>query len=210
MANNSKKYWKNRSEKIANKNIKDINDFEKRIQKEYEKQIKYIDDEINLFMAKHVTNGKLDYAKAMKKATKEELKDLKNEIDKFKKVYKNIDNDELQKQIAILSNNRSFTRFQVMKDKIQMKMGEISVSQIDNVEKFLSNQYLETYSETNNIFSDYFNIKNAFETPSLDKIAPIIQYPYTGVLFSERIWKANDKLISNVIVTLTKGMVQGK
>ena len=209
MAHNEQ-YWLERSKKLKEKNFKDVADFEKQMVKEYKKQMANIEKELNNFITKYAKNNKITFDEAGQRLEPVELDEYKSLISDYKEFREAIGDEDTKKLMAKLVARNKVTRFEYMQDYLQMEINKLSYKQADALRGHLARQYANTYGGAQEIVSKKIGIAKAFMKPSTEALKAIVNYPYSGEMFSKRIWQTNQKLVDNLTQTLMNGMVTGK
>lgn len=208
--NSNDKYWEERSIDIENKRYKELGEFEKVLQENYNEQIQGMEKTINDFLSKYASDNKLTIQQAEQTLTKVEMEQYVKEMKKYHDKYKEIKDPEILEKMNLLNARQKMTRMQLLKAQLENEKVAMVMQQTELIEEFLSEQYTKTFEDTSEMIANEMNLDKAFMTAPTSNLAPIIQYPYTGTMFSEAIWNTTDKLVRNLVSTLKTGMVQGK
>lgn len=196
---------------LTNKRYEDVLAFEERLQKEYNRQIADIETQINDFISKTAIEGNMSLDEAKKYLSPMDYDLFKLRIKNVQRRYRNIGGDNFAETINRLYKRENLTRLEAMKAEIELQMGAISIDQSTMTEEFLRDYYVSTSEDEMKLINERLGLSESpFNTPALETLAPIVQYPYTGEMFSERIWNNNQLLAKSLVDTLTLGMVQGK
>lgn len=203
-------YWSERAELLENEIFKDTLAFEKRMNEVFAANVKEIENEMISFIAKYATDNKITYAEASKNLTVIEMSEYNQVMNNLLREYRTNGSPELLARIKHIEARATLTRLDALKNQMEARIAILTEQINGDVEKFLTTAYTKTFDETCNNYAIGLNIDNAFTTLNPVLIEKIIKYPYSGMLFSDRIWKCTDKLNSSLLETLQLGMAQGK
>jgi len=141
---------------------------------------------------------------------------------KYLKVYKSSLND-IQTYVNFLFSKYStngilsisemykFNRYQLMQKEINSIIKELDSTETKYLTNVLKETYKTSFTQTGDLFvKDNPKIKIDFSIINKDAVALALNYPWSGDMFSSRIHKNMDKLITNLRQTITQGFVQGK
>lgn len=200
---NNIEYWEARQAQTYRQGEKSMKDFYKGLIKSFEQARSEVDNVIKDFIFRYAVNNEITFAEAQKKLSKTELKSLKSFI-------KN----------ALLNTDRLKTYN--MSIKARMSRYEALLLQIDAVldnlycyayeeggREVLKDIYSQSYNRTWYNFDLYRGFHKEFAQISVRDIEALINYPFNGANFSDRIWKQKDHLLTSIKESITTSLVQG-
>lgn len=204
------KYWEQRAEALEQKAYDTTTTFLKQVDASYKTNIVAIEKEISNFITKYATENGLTYAEASRNLTKVEFAEYKKTMASLWDEYKKTGSPEIKARIKEMEARQVVTRLDAIKNEIEMRVDILAEITSDDLEEHLNNLCLETYMQAGSDIAFGLDVGKAFTSANLAVIQSIVHYPYTGMMFSDRIWKCTDKLSVSIIETLQTGLVQGK
>ena len=204
------KYWIERAELLEGKTYKDTTKFLKDLNGVYEQNVTAIEKEIHYFVNKYATENGLSFAEASKNLTSIEFSDYRRQMNNLIGEYNRTGSEKLLARIRELEARSVVTRLDAIKNQIELRMDILAEELNGQVEGHLQNVYEKAYLTTGEDISVGLSVEQAFTTADLTTIQEVLKYPYSGMLFSDRIWKCTDKLNSSIIEVLQTSLVQGK
>lgn len=208
----SNEYWEQRALLIENENFKNTEYHLKKLQEQYEVAKINIQKEINEFYAKFAINNQISIAEAKRLLNSNELKEFKTTLNQYKKLVEssnNIDQD-LLKKINNISIKQRITKIQSLQAKIEIILEQLN----NNITQEIDNNLFETLENTyyKNIYSieNQYGIHTDFSLINNKIVDSILTYNWSGVTYSERIWRNQSKLKESLIDALNKNFIQRK
>lgn len=204
MSNQS--YWEERQALNYTNNEKDIIKFHKGLVNSFEKAKKEIQKVINEFYVKYADNNGMSYTKAQELLSKEEIGELKDYIAQVYTTMGTRDINVINKSIRA-----RVTRYEALQKQIEAILDvlyEVDYKQggIDKFKEIYKNSY---YNTLYNI--DVFNgFHTEFSILNIRDIETLIEYPFNGANYSDRLWKQKDHMISKLKENITTMIVQGR
>lgn len=196
-------YWEKRQAQTYKKGERSIKDFHLGLIQSFEQAKKEIDQVVQDFIFKYSVNNNITFAEAQKQLSKMELTSLKSFI-----------------QNALLSSDK----LDIMNKSIKARMSryEALMAQIDailtnfyNIEyeqkgkEALKDIYDESYTRTWYNFDHYRGFHSEFAQVNIRDVEALINYPFNGANYSDRIWKQKEHLINSLKESITTSLVQG-
>ena len=197
-------YWIQR-DKDKDKSLKKKEDeLVKELEKAYKQAFKDIKFELYEFYDKYAKDNKISMTEARKSLSAIDIKKYKNKLDELNILYKKTGNEKYLMEYKKLSARAKVTRLISLLDTINVELSKISVTVQTTIEDYLIGLYTDEYSD---ILKE-FNIKNDTNI-NTDAIKEIINYPYAGKQFSDRVWSNKEKLLNYIENDLTTGLIRG-
>ena len=199
----NKSYWLKRSEeldKVAKMTEKEVM---KKLSALYRDAFRSIEKEVNDFMMKYAVDHKLDYATVTQMLTPIDLAEYNEKIQELHAMYRDTKSEYIKIEIERLKARSKITRLRALQDAINVELCKVT------------HEYQMTLEDTLiGLFSDQY--KKACElmgvmAPGIPReaIKKIIEYPYAGKMFSDRIWDNKDALVKYIQQDLTVGIIRG-
>lgn len=208
MAQKNRDYWEERQVKREAKAFTTIQDIEKEYKIALEKAKQNINKEIARITTTYMNDNILNYNEALKllkgddyKVWKKDLHDYMNEYKKLLKTAP-LDAQKLYLEIETLSAKSRISRLDSLKAQIDMEFTKLIFGVEDSSKNALNSVYRDTFLEVTKDLGI-----NAIV--SRDKIKAVLDRPWSGANFSERLWTNTDNLAQTVKQEIINGMIQG-
>ena len=208
MAQKNRDYWEERQVKREAKAFTTIQDIEKEYKIALEKAKQNINKELSRIGTTYMKDNNLSYHDALKLLKGDEYKvwkkDLQDYMKEYNKLLKNapLEAKKLFLEIETLSARSRMSHLDSLRTQINMELIKVS-SDIESATKnTLSSIYRDTYTEVTKDLGI-----NVIVSP--EKIKTVLDRPWSGANFSERLWTNTDKLARTVKQEIVNGMIQG-
>ena len=208
MAQKNRDYWEERQIKRETKAFTTIQDIEKEYKIALEKAKQDINKEISRITTTYMNDNILNYNEALKLLKGDDYKVWKKDLHDYMKEYnKLLKNAPLQAQklyleIETLSAKSRISRLDSLKSQIDIELTKLIFRVENDSINALTSVYRDTYTEVTKDLGI-----NAIV--SRDKIKAVLDRPWSGANFSERLWSNTDKLAQTVKQEIVNGMIQG-
>lgn len=208
MAQKNRDYWEERQIKREAKAFTTIQDIEKEYKIALEKAKQDINKEISRITTTYMNDNILNYNEALKLLKGDDYKVWKKDLHDYIKEYKNLlktaplDAQKLYLEIETLSAKSRISHLDSLKAQIDMEFTKLIFGVEDSSKNALNSVYRDTFLEVT---------KDLGINPivSRDKIKTVLDKPWSGANFSERLWTNTDKLAQTVKQEIVNGMIQG-
>ena len=208
MAQKNRDYWEERQVKREAKAFTTIQDIEKEYKIALEKAKQDINKEISRITTTYMNDNILNYNEALKllkgddyKVWKKDLHDYMTEYNKLLKKSP-LQAQKLYLEIETLSAKSRISRLDSINSQINMELTKLIFGVEDTSINALTSVYRDTYTEVTKDLGI-----NAIVSP--EKIKAVLDRPWSGANFSERLWSNTDKLAQTVKQEIVNGMIQG-
>ena len=208
MTQKNRDYWEERQVKREAKAFTTIQDIEKEYKIALEKAKQDINKEISRITTTYMNDNILNYNEALKLLKGDDYKVWKKDLHDYMKEYnKLLKNAPLQAQklyleIETLSAKSRISRLDSLKSQIDMELTKL----IFRVENDSINALTSVYRDT---FLEVTKDLGINAIVSRDKIKTVLDKPWSGANFSQRLWSNTDKLAETVKQEIVNGMIQG-
>lgn len=203
---NNQKYWQERQALNYSNNEKSIIAFHKELVSSFESAKKEIQKIINEFYIKYADNNGMSYSKAQELLPKEEIGELKDYI---AQVYATMGTKDIN--VINKSIRARVTRYEALQKQIEAIIDVLY--EVDYKENGIQ-KFKEIYK--NSYYNTLYNIDvfNGFHTEfsilDIRDIETLIEYPFNGANYSNRLWKQKDHMLTKLKENITTILVQGK
>ena len=208
MAQKNRDYWEERQIKREAKAFTTIQDIEKEYKIALEKAKQDINKEISRITTTYMNDNILNYNEALKHLKGDDYKVWKKDLHDYMKEYKNLlktaplDAQKLYLEIETLSAKSRISHLDSLKAQIDMEFTKLIFGVEETGKNALNSVYRDTFIEVTKDLGI-----NAIV--SRDKIKTVLDKPWSGANFSQRIWSNTDKLAQTVKQEIVNGMIQG-
>lgn len=199
----NKTYWLKRSEeldKVAKMTEKEVM---KKLSALYRDAFRSIEKEVNDFMMKYAVDHKLDYATVTQMLTPIDLAEYNEKIQELHAMYRDTKSEYIKIEIERLKARSKITRFRALQDAINVELCKVTHEYQMTLEDTLIGLFSDQYAKACELMG--------VMAPGIPReaIKKIIEYPYAGKMFSDRIWDNKDALVKYIQQDLTVGIIRG-
>ena len=190
MDKKSKEYWENRARENENKVYKKASDLKKELDIHCIQTKKEIQKSINDLIARYMFKTDLSYVDAMKYLTSKEFKEFRMSLEEYEAEIERLSeiNEELANKLRIeletLAMKSRITRLDSLKTQIDIELSKKISKDYNIVEKGIS----EVYRDFFKIQTTDFGLTGVNTVLSKKTLKMLMQQPWSGANFSERIW----------------------
>lgn len=199
----NKSYWLKRSEELDKVATKVEKEVMKELSALYRDAFRSIEKEVNDFMMKYAKDHKLDYTTVTQTLTPIDLAEYNQKIEELYAMYRDTGSEYIKIEIDRLNARAKITRLQALQDAINVELTKVTHEYQMTLEDTLIGLFTEQYKEVSELLGIMAPVINR------EAIKTIIEYPYAGKMFSDRIWDNKDALVKHIKQNLTVGIIRG-
>lgn len=199
----NKSYWLKRSEELDKVATKVEKEVMKELSALYRDAFRSIEKEVNDFMMKYAVDHKLDYATVTQTLTPIDLAEYNQKIEELYAMYRDTGSEYIKIEIDRLNARAKITRLQALQGAINVELTKVTHEYQMTLEDTLIGLFTEQYKEVSELLGIMAPVINR------EAIKTIIEYPYAGKMFSDRIWDNKDALVKHIKQNLTAGIIRG-
>lgn len=210
----NKKYWANRILRQQQEIFKNADKLTQNINSQYNKAIKKIVEEIQIFFARFVDNNKnVSFADARKLLTNRQLKLFKMDVKEYIEKGKTLEYSKAWAQdLENASIRYRVSRLEALLFQMRQQVEYVSAQENTELKKALQDIYSENYYKT--IYQIQKDLGHSFSFAKLDtnKINKVLSSPWAadGLDFSQRIWgKQRPELVKVLETDFTQAIIRG-
>lgn len=186
----------------------------KRMFNEYQKAADKLKKSIQSFYGKYATKHGLTYEEAVRKLTAQEAREWKATLREYVADISAAADPkvkaDLTAQLDALSANSQISRLEALLADAQAQMDVM----YERCREELTSGFGEIYTES--YYHKHYDIQSrvgwvsevAKLTPSM--IQDAVSYPWSGAMFSDRLWQNKNALVFNIREIITQSLIQGK
>ena len=199
----NKSYWLKRSEELDKVATKAEKEVMKELSALYRDAFRSIEKEANDFMMKYAKDHKLDYTTVTQTLTPIDLAEYNQKIEELYAMYRDTGSEYIKIEIDRLNARAKITRLQALQGAINVELTKVTHEYQMTLEDTLIGLFTEQYKEVIELLGIMAPVINR------EAIKTIIEYPYAGKMFSDRIWDNKDALVKHIKQNLTAGIIRG-
>ena len=199
----NKSYWLKRSEELDKVATKVEKEVMKELSALYRDAFRSIEKEVNDFMMKYAVDHKLDYATVTQTLTPIDLAEYNEKIQELHAMYRDTKSEYIKIEIERLKARSKITRLRALQDAINVELCKVTHEYQMTLEDTLIGLFSDQYTKACELMG--------VMAPGIPReaIIKIIEYPYAGKMFSDRIWDNKDALVKYIQQDLTVGIIRG-
>ena len=181
---------------------------------EYDRAAKAIRRDIGDFYSKYAGKYGLTYDQAVRLLTRKEFQEWKATLGEYiARIAAEPDprvKALLTAQLDALSTNSRISRLEALLGQIDLKLNELWETGVSQMKAEFGETFREGY------YKKVYDIQSRagfiHEFAKLDEsvVENVLSYPWSGAMFSDRLWRNKQALLFHVRETITQGVMQGK
>ena len=213
MENNkkTKEYWEKRARENENKVYAKGSEVKKALEEHYLKARKEIRKSISELVARYMDKTELSYMEAVKNLTSSEFKEWRMTLEEYEEEIKRLEKispdfaRKLRIELETLATKSRITRLESLNAQIDMELAKKSIKDYDVIRDGVS----KTYSDFFKIQTTEFGLDGANTVLPKKTIEMLMQQPWSGSNFSERIWDNSSVLARVLKQEIIQAFMQG-
>ena len=213
MENNkkTKEYWEKRARENENKVYAKGSEVKKVLEEHYLKARKEIRKSVSELVARYMDKTELSYIEAVKYLTSSEFKEWRMTLEEYEEEIKRLEKispefaRKLRIELETLATKSRITRLESLNTQIDMELTKKSIKDYDVIRDGVS----KTYSDFFKIQTTEFGFDGANTVLPKKTIEMLMQQPWSGSNFSERIWDNSSALARVLKQEIIQAFMQG-
>lgn len=205
---NNQDYWKQRSLELMDEKFNDLKVVEKELQSAYNIALNDVTKELQAFITQYATDNQLTYAEAIQSLNTYEIVNYQARMSQLQQQLKN-GNPFASGEIERLLQQVKYDRLSYLFFNLDTRLIELAGSAQLTFETWLSGLYESVYYQTGYNISVGTGIGVAMNRLNEAVVKEAITYPWSGQMFSERIWTNRNQLVTQLRSTITNGLIRG-
>lgn len=210
----SKEYWRARAFQRETESYLRGAGLTSKMFQEYQTAAKEIRRAVNDFYGKYATKHGLTYEQAVKKLGRAEMQEWKAELgDYVKRIALEQDpaiKAQLTAQLDALSTNSRITRLNALEGQIDLILNDLYQQGVSQMREQFGESFQESYYRKTFDIQSRAGFIREFAKINPEMVENAVSYPWSGAMFSDRLWQNKQALIFNLRETITQGLIQGK
>ena len=213
MENNkkTKEYWEKRARENENKVYAKGSEVKKALEEHYLKARKEIRKSVSELVARYMDKTELSYIEAVTYLTSSEFKEWRMTLEEYEEEIKRLEKispefaRKLRIELETLATKSRITRLESLNTQIDMELTKKSIKDYDVIRDGVS----KTYSDFFKIQTTEFGLDGANTVLPKKTIEMLMQQPWSGSNFSERIWDNSSVLARVLKQEIIQAFMQG-
>ncbi|MEC0089342.1 minor capsid protein [Paenibacillus macquariensis] len=202
-------YWKKRSEQIARRQFIKADAFEVAQRKEYDRAMKSMQRDIEVFYQRYATNNEVTMAEARKQLTAGELKEFKMTLEEFTEKAKDNADGRWTQELNNVYYKTRVTRLEALQTQIGQHSEMLAGSRQESTEKLLGDIYTDTYYRNIYEIQKGFSIGGSFAHVDDEGLKKVLGSKLDGRNWSQRIWDDRSKVRQELQRNLSQSFIRG-
>lgn len=213
MASN-KEYWLRRAIQRENEAYLRGAGLSAKMFQEYDAAAKAIRHQISDFYSAYAGKYGLTYDQAVRLLTRNEFREWKATLGEYVARIASEPDPRvkalLTAQLDALSTNSRLSRLEALQGQIDMILNDLFEKGVSQMKAEFGDAFQEGYYKK--IYDIQSRAGFIHEFAKLDEstIEDVLSYPWSGAMFSDRLWRNKQALLFHVRETITQGITQGK
>ncbi|WP_405320524.1 minor capsid protein [Frisingicoccus sp.] len=197
----SQEYWRKREEEQLKHNIKDEEEYNKRIDQIYEDMLENVQKEINGFYVRYANKEGITLAEAKKRVSKLDIAKYEKKAERY--VKKKNFSAKANEEMRLYNLTMKVNRLEMLKANIGLEL----ISGYDELEKFMG-EILQ--GRTMDELKRQAGILGKTILNNGKKAHAIVNASFHNATYSDRVWMYQDMLKNELSSLLQTGMIQGR
>ena len=211
---NNEAYWTERALKRAEEAYLHDAALTAKLFQEYESAAKAIKREISAFYSKYAGKYGLTYDQAVRLLNRKEFQEWKASLAEYVEYIATIQDPKvkalLTAQLDALSANSSISRLEALQGQIDLILNDLFDKGVAQMKNQFGDDFVEGYYKKCYDLQSRAGFFNEIAKIDYATIENVVSYPWSGAMFSDRLWQNKQALLFNTREVLTQGLIQGK
>lgn len=204
-------YWKQRAEQRLISAEQKVLRLEKDLGKQFDQVYKDIEEKIAKLYFKYADENGLSYDEAVKYLSQNERKEFQKNLKYYIEKSKDAEySQRFNSHLKALSTRVRIQRLEELKLNIKYEVNELYDQYRLNTQMTFDDIFKSGYYKTIFDIQQFQGFGVAFNRISSNILESILEYPWSGKNYSEKIWANVDNFSNKLEDVLTAGIIQGK
>ena len=210
----NKEYWAARALQRENEAYLRGAGLSAKMFQEYETAAKAIRREIDGFYSKYAGRYGLTYDQAVRLLNRKEFQEWKASLDAYvTQIAQTTDAHAralLTAQLDALSANSSISRLEALQGQIDLILNDLFDKGVAQMKEEFGDMFVEGYYKKCYDIQSRAGFFNEIAKIDFSTIEQAVSYPWSGAMFSDRLWQNKQALLFNTREIIIQGLIQGK
>lgn len=181
---------------------------------EYESAAKAIRREVEGFYSKYAGKYGLTYDQAVRLLNRKEFQEWKADLAAYVDRIAAVQDPKVKRlltaELDALSANSSISRLEALQGQIDLILNDLFDKGVAQMKEEFGDLFVEGYYKKCYDLQSRAGFFNEISKIDYSAIESVVSYPWSGAMFSDRLWQNKQALIFNTREILTQGIIQGK
>ena len=182
--------------------------------REYQAAARSIRQQINDFYSRYAGKHGLTYEQAVRLLSRSEFREWKASLGEYvARIAQEPDpkiKALLTAQLDALSANSSISRLEALLGQVDMKLNDLFDRGVAQMKEQFGDSFREGYYKKVYDIQSRAGFMNEFAKLNEQAVEDVLTYPWSGAMFSDRLWRNKQALLFHLRETITQGIMQGK
>ena len=214
MATNNRDYWAERALTRENEAYLRGANLSGKMFREYEAAAKSIRRQIDSFYSKYASKYGLTYDQAVRLLSRKEFQEWKATLGDYVATIEATTDPSvkavLKAQLDALSANSSISRLEALQGQIDLILNDLWKRGVEQMKEELGEGFVEGYYKKSYDLQSRAGFYNEIAKIDASAVEDAVSYPWSGAMFSDRLWQSKQALVFNTREIITQGLIQGK
>lgn len=214
MATNNRDYWAERALTRENEAYLRGANLSGKMFREYEAAAKSIRSQIDSFYSKYAGKYGLTYDQAVRLLSRKEFQEWKATLGDYVATIEATADPSvkavLKAQLDALSANSSISRLEALQGQIDLILNDLWKRGVEQMKEELGEGFVEGYYKKSYDLQSRAGFYNEIAKIDASAVEDAVSYPWSGAMFSDRLWQSKQTLVFNTREIITQGLIQGK
>ena len=214
MATNNRDYWAERALTRENEAYLRGANLSGKMFREYEAAAKSIRRQIDSFYSKYAGKYGLTYDQAVRLLSRKEFQEWKATLGDYVATIEATTDPSvkavLKAQLDALSANSSISRLEALQGQIDLILNDLWKRGVEQMKEELGEGFVEGYYKKSYDLQSRAGFYNEIAKIDASAVEDAVSYPWSGAMFSDRLWQSKQALVFNTREIITQGLIQGK
>lgn len=206
----NEQYWMQRAEQRLLSAEQRALRLEKDMKMQFDRVYKNIESQIAKMYFKYAGENGLSYDEAVKYLTQDERKEFQKDLEFYIKKSKDAEySEKFKSHLKALSTRERIKRLDELKLSIEYEVNELYHQYSSNMQLTFDDIFKESYYKTIFNIQQFQGFGVSFNRVSSNILESLLEYPWSGKNYSEKIWSNIDNFSGKLENVLTVGIIQG-
>lgn len=211
---NNRDYWAARALQREQEAYLRGEELTSKLFQEYQRAARGLRRAVNDFYARYATKHGLTYEQAVRLLTRKEMREWKADLGEYVAQINAATDPKVKAamtaQLDALSANSRISRLEALQGQVDQILNTLYDRGSDQMHQEFGALYKESYYHKHYDLQARAGWLNEITKLDEGMVESAVNYPWSGAMFSDRLWRNKDALLFNLRETITQGLIQGK
>jgi SPP1 gp7 family putative phage head morphogenesis protein len=211
---NNRDYWAARALQREQEAYLRGEELSAKLFQEYQRAARELRKAVNDFYARYATKHGLTYEQAVRLLTRKEMQEWRAALGEYVAQINATADPKVRAamiaQLDALSANSRISRLEALQGQVDQILNGLYDKGVDQMRQGFGDLYRESYYHKHYDLQSRAGWLNEITKLDAGMVESAVNYPWSGAMFSDRLWRNKDALLFNLRETITQGLIQGK